>query len=274
MKRVATIILNRNLPDITDKLCEHLKQHDDASTDVFVVEAGSDRERLSKHMTWHANEPDAIAHGLRYCRGMNYGLSELWKSGRFAKYDAFFLLTNDTELQSRPSVAPLMAQLDAHPLVGILSPCAENWGERLLLTKQPTRYFWFIHNTAYLLRRSFVESICNRDAPDAMNFLFDGSNFRGCGSESELIAKAYANDWAAAISAEVWATENESHLINQAHLIKTDAYGDNLRLYLEEGHRWMRNKYGFNSRWSMQQYVKSFYDSFFAFHPECEPYRI
>ena len=39
------------------------------------------------------------------------------------------------------------------------------------------------------------ESISNENEPDAMNFLFDGSNFRGYGSENELIAKAYANDW-------------------------------------------------------------------------------
>lgn len=36
----------------------------------------------------------------------------------------------------------------------------------------------------------------------------------------------------------------------------------------------MRNKYGLNSKWSMHQHVKGFYDSFFAFHPKCTPYRI
>ena len=40
-KRVATIILNRNLPEITDNLCNHLRIHDSDFTDIFVVEAGS-----------------------------------------------------------------------------------------------------------------------------------------------------------------------------------------------------------------------------------------
>ena len=274
MKRVATIILNRNLPDVTDRLYEHLMLHDGDMTDVFVVEAGSDIERLSRHTAWHANWPDACVHGLRYSRGMNYGLSQLWKEGKFKQYNAFFLLTNDTEFQAKPTLVPLMCILNQHPRVGILSPCAERWGERLLLKDQSTKYFWFIHNNAYLLRREFVESIFNIDQPDQMNFVFDGSSFRGYGSESELIAKAYANDWAAAITAEVWAGENESHLLNQADLIKTEGYEENLALYVEEGRRWMRNKYGFNSRWSMQQYVKSFYDRFFEFHPEFESYRI
>lgn len=274
MKRVATIILNRNLPEVTDSLCEYLMHHDGDLTDVYVVEAGSDAERLSRYTTWHVNQPDVITQGLRYCRGMNYGLSQLWKEKKFKQYDAFFLLTNDTELQSGPTLDPLMKIFDHHPRLGILSPCSERWGERLLLNKQSTKYFWFIHNNAYLLRREFVEAIFNEEQPDAMGFLFDGTNFRGYGSESELIAKAYANDWAAAITSEVWASENESYLIDKANLIKTEGYEENLKLYVNEGLRWMRNKYGFKSRWSMQQYVKTFYDSFFEFHPEFKSYQL
>ena len=114
MKRVATIILNRNLPEVTNRLYEHLMQHDKGMTDVYVVEAGSDPERLSRYATWHADWPDAVAHGLRYSRGMNYGLSQLWKEGKFEQYEAFFLLTNDTELQASPTVAPLMTVLYKH----------------------------------------------------------------------------------------------------------------------------------------------------------------
>lgn len=274
MKKAATIILNRNLPQITDKLCDHLLRYDGEHTDVFVVEAGSDPEMLAKHATWHADWPEARQSGLRYSRGMNYGLSQLWKEAKFARYDAFFLLTNDTELQNKPSIAPLLEILDRHPRLGILSPCSSRWGERLLLEDQKTRYFWFIHNNAFMLRRQFIESVCNVEACDAMGFLFDGTNFRGYLAESELIAKGYANDWAAAITSEVWANENESYLINQADLIKTEKYEENLRLYIEEGQKWLRTKYGFKSRWSMQQYVKSFYDKFFEFHPEFAQYKV
>jgi len=275
MKRVATIILNRNLPDVTNRLYEHLLKHDHDSTDIYVVEAGSDNNHLSKYMTWYANWPEATTHGLRYCRGMNHGLSQLWKEGKFDKYEAFFLLTNDTELKNSPTLAPLMKVLDQNYGVGILSPCSERWGEKLLLQgHEQTKYFWFIHNNAYLLRRKFIETIINTDQPDFMNFLFDGNNFRGYGSESELIAKAYANDWAAAITSEVWASENESHLLDKADLIKTEGYEENLQLYVTEGREWMKKKYGFNSRWSMQQYVKSFYDHFFDFHPEFNQYKI
>jgi hypothetical protein len=277
MKRTATIILNRNLPDVTNALHDHLLAYDGDTTDVYVVEAGSDDDRLSRHCTWHARWPEARSQGLRYCRGMNYGLSRLWQEGRFQQYDAFLLLTNDTEFHKAPTVAPLMAVLDEHPHLGILSPCAKRWGEKLLLKEQGTKYFWFIHNNALLLRRDFIESVCDfEDAAteQGADFLFDGRNFRGYGSESELIAKAYANDWAAAITTRVLAEENESHLLNKADLIKTESQAENLRLYVDEGRAWMRRKYGFNSRWSMQQYVKGFYDKFFAFHPEYQTYRV
>ena len=112
------------------------------------------------------------------------------------------------------------------------------------------------------------------DNPNYYNFVFDGSNFRGYHSESELIAKAYANNWAAAITSDVFAEENETHLLNKSDLIKTESYNDNLKLYISEGESWLRRKYGFNSRWSMQQYVKSFYDLFFEYYPEYKKFKI
>jgi len=274
MKRIATIILNRNLPNVTDRLFEHLTKYDGDYTDIYVVEAGSDVNKLSQYATWHANAPEVMQNGLRYTRGMNYGLIQLLKEGKFDQYDAFFLLTNDTEFQTVPTLAPLIHLLEKHPRVGILSPCSECWGERMLLNNESTKYFWFIHNNAYLLRREFIESICDKQRPDFMDFLFDGSNFRGYGSENELIAKAYANDWAAAITKDVWANENESHLLDNADQIKTEVYEQNIKLYVSEGRQWMRKKYGFNSHWSMQQHVKSYYDKFFEFHPEFAAFKI
>jgi len=274
LKRVATILLNRNLPDVTERLYEHLARFDGDLTDIFVVEAGSDVELLSRYTTWHANSDEVVRRGLRYGRGMNYGLSQLVKEGKFGEYDAFFLLTNDTEFNEGPTLAPLLKVLDDHGRVGILAPCSERWGERLLLHREPTKYFWFIHNNAYLLRRAFVEAVCDMEEPDVMGFLFDGTNFRGYGAEHELIAKAYANDWAAAITSQVWARENESHLLDKANQIKTEAYEDNLKIYVAEGRRWMRKKYGFNSHWSMQQYVKCFYDRFFEYYPEFSQYKV
>jgi len=274
MNKVATIILNRNLPDATDRLHDHILKRDGDVAEIFIVEAGSDDDQLSRNMSWHADWPEAREHGLRYQRGMNYGLTQLLQEGRFGDFDAFFLLTNDTVFEEQSIISPLINILIDHPKVGIISPCSKRWGERLLLKDKHTRYFWHIHNNAYMLRKEFIESVMEVENPNYMNFLFDGSNFRGFGAASELIAKGYANDWASAITTDVWVDENESYLLNQADLIKTESYEDNIQLYLEEGKLWMRRKYGFNSRWSMQMYVKFFYDQFFRFHPEFMKFKI
>lgn len=274
MSRVATIILNRNLPDVTDKLYDSLIEKNNAISDIYIVEAGSDSDNLSKSTTWHNDSPDVMKNGLRYNRGMNYGLCKLMEENKFKNYDAFFFLTNDIEFEEASIIEKLMQIMDEHPRLGILSPCSKRWGERLLLEDEKTKYFWFIHPNAFLMRREFIEDICNVSEKNYMNFLFDGSNFRGYLSEVEIIAKAYANNWAAGITTEVWSSENESYLLNKSDLIKTEKYEDNLKLYVEEGKKWLRNKYGFNSHWSMQQYSKDFYDSFFKFNPQYNKYKV
>ena len=274
MKSIATVILNRNLPNETNSLYEHIEAFDGELTDIFVLEAGSEYEKLSKYCTWHVNTEEVMKNGLRYCRGMNYALLKLIEEDKFSKYEAFFLITNDTELKKSKSLSKLMEILNSHPKIGLLSPCSENWGELKLLSNEKTKYFWFIHNTAYLFRRELIEKISHQGNSNYLNFLFDGSNFRGYGCESEIIAKAYANDWAAAITNEVIANENESYLINYSERIRTEKYEENLKLYLNEGKKWMRNKYGFNSRWSMVQYVKYFYDKFFDYNPYLLPFKI
>jgi len=274
MKRVATIILNRNLPEITDRLYDHIQKFDGDLTDIYILESGSNSSNLSKNHTWHADTPEAMKHGLRYCRGMNFALSKLWNNQKFHSYDAFFLITNDTELEETSSISKLMKILDDNQKIGLLSPCADDWGEKQLLEEKTLKYFWYIHNSAYFLRREFIESICHQDNPNFMNFLFDGNNFRGYQADTELIAKGYVNDWASAITSEVRAKENEAHLLTKSDLIKTETFDDNMSLYIEEGHKWMKSKYGFSSRWSFQLYTKLFYDKFFEFHPELIEYRL
>jgi GT2 family glycosyltransferase len=269
MKKTATIILNRNLPKETDELVEHLIKFDNDHTDIFVIEAGSDKDRLSKYCTWHVNTREIMKHGMRYSRGMNYALLQLWNGNDWEKYDSFFLITNDTKFPKNKNTIKTLQKIQIeYPKVGILSPCSKRWGEKDLIGPDSLKYFWFIHNNAYFLRKELVEKLMNSINPTYMDFLFDGDNFRGYLSESELIAKAYANDWAAAITTKVFSEEDESYLLDKNKLIKTESYQKNLQLYVDEGLKWIKKKYGFNSRWQMMQYSKLFYDKFFDYCPE------
>jgi hypothetical protein len=275
MKKTATIILNRNLPKVTDALVEHLKKNDGDSTDIFVIEAGSDKNNLSKYCTWHLETEEALKYGLRYSRGMNYGLLKLWQDDdkinktTWKKYDSFFLITNDTKFPENQNTVKALQEIQTeYPKVGILSPCSKRWGERDLIGSDSLKYFWFIHNNAYFVKKELIEQLMNTDNPSYMNFLFDGNNFRGYLQESEIIAKTYANDWAAAITTKVYAEEDETYLHDKNKLIKTESYEKNLELYVDEGLKWVKKKYGFNSRWQMMQYSQLFYNKFFEYYPE------
>ena len=100
MKKICTIVLNRNLPEPTDKLVEHIKKYDGNYTDIFVLEAGSDSNKVSKYCTWHADEQDIKNNGLRYCRGMNYALLNLFKEKNL-KPSVHFLYKNLYSLVSK-----------------------------------------------------------------------------------------------------------------------------------------------------------------------------
>ena len=170
-KKVATIILNRNLPIPTNNLYEHLTKYDKHNTDIFVVESGSDHNNLSKYCSWHAKTEEIMANGLRYSRGMNYGLVKLLEENKFYDYDAFFLLCNDVELPNYSCLSPLLELFNEYPKLGIVSPCSNNWGELSILKDRGTLCFWFIYSNAYLIKREFIQSICNFAEPNFMNFL-------------------------------------------------------------------------------------------------------
>lgn len=274
MKKIATIILNRNLPEVTNALYKKIHKYDGSITDIFVMESGSSKERLSKHYSWWANWPEALEHGLRFPRGFNYALAELYKKNKFVKYDYYLLICNDTEFKDDSIVRILREELDNHRRVGIISPCSTTWGERSLIGEKGTKYFWNVQFLCCMLRREFIETVMETDNPDYTNFLFDGSNFHGAGADLELIAKGYANDWATAITTKAFICENEMHLKTKADLIKTETYSENLKQTLADEKKWLRKKYGFNSRWTMQLYSKFFYEKFFDFFPEFKTFKI
>jgi hypothetical protein len=86
--------------------------------------------------------------------------------------------------------------------------------------------------------------------------------------------KAYANDKAAAITTEIIAEENENYLLKFSKEIKTENYDKNMYLYVKEGMDWMQKKYGFRSKWSMQMFVKVFYDKFFTTNNTLKKYKL
>lgn len=124
---IAAIILNRNLPIVTDNLYKEIKKNN--KIDIFIVEAGSDKNKLSKYCTWYADWPEAKKMGLRFSRGMNYGLFNMYKEEILQEYDYVMLLTNDIEFKTKKFCKILNRLFKKHPRLGILSPLSEKFGE-------------------------------------------------------------------------------------------------------------------------------------------------
>tara|TARA_B100000073_G_C23664415_1_gene545990 strand:+ start:204 stop:1031 length:828 start_codon:yes stop_codon:yes gene_type:complete len=272
--RVATIILNRNLGTITNNLYKKIYKYNKKYTDIFVIDSGSDVKKKSKYTTWSANWKKAKQNGLRFSRGMNYGLFKMYQEDKFKNYEYFLLLTNDSEVESKPFIKELVNTMNKVKSIAILSPCSKRWGEKVLLKDKKLKFFWYIHNNAYFVRKDFIELVRKKKNFNYLNFLFDGKNFRGFGADSELIMKAYKSNMSAAITSKVWVEENENYLLKKSSLIKTDPYDRNLKLYINEGLKWMKQKYNFDSRWDMHLHVKKYYNIFFEKNKKLLKYKI
>ena len=68
----------------------------------------------------------------------------------------------------------------------MLSPCSKDWGEINYLKKDKLKYFWYIQNSALIVKRNLIEKISDFSNLNYIDFLFDGNNFRGFGLEIEL----------------------------------------------------------------------------------------
>ena len=270
-KPVATLILNRNLPDVTDRLVEHVQRWNGDLTDIYVIESGSVPERRSRYASFIADWPEAVEHGLRFPRGFNFGLLELEK---LRTYDYYFLVCQDTVLPGEATLSLMLQEMEQMPLLGVLSPANPGWGETSLIPEGGMRLFWFVNHIAWLYRRELIDRIKNTESPSIFNYLYDGTNFRGYDTDIEIIAKAYANDMAVGVTRKATFHEDDTLTDRMAMEMRTDAQAVNRPLMFEEGMRWLRRKYGFNSRWCANTYVQAFYNRFFETHPEYAHLRV
>ena len=263
-RKTAVIILNRNLPEVTSALRDLIHKDSQGTADIFVVESGSDKNKLTNNYDFYADWPEAMKNGLRYPNGMNYGLFNIRRSFP-GKYGSYLLMTNDTLLMKKNMIQQLRKDLNKIPKCGIISPCGNDWGEKKLIKNGP-KAFWHIHNNCYLVSEELVDKISANDE-NYKNELFDSNNTRGFRSDTELIAKGYINDYMSVITPNSIIGEDETLLKERFSIIKTDEEDVNWKMYIDEGRTWMQEKYGFTSHWDMNNYAINNYIQFFKWNP-------
>ncbi|MBN2469573.1 MAG: hypothetical protein JXN59_02520 [Anaerolineae bacterium] len=133
--RTAVLVLDRNLPGVTDGLCNQLIERAVAGAqvtpfDLFVIESGSDRDRLSRYTTHHFVDDASVKVGLRIARGLNAGIRLL------PGYEFYGFFTNDVVLtHALDTIATVQEYFDAYPRIGLIeclgtSAGFERWDAR------------------------------------------------------------------------------------------------------------------------------------------------
>ena len=272
-KPVATLILNRNLPEISDAMGDHLLKWDGDVTDIYVIESGSDPDKLSKYDKFWANWPGAIENGLRSGRGFNYGLLELEKIQR---YDFCLMVCGDTSFFEEPVISILLEEMTKWPKLGIISPISTspNSPESKLIPRNSTKFVWLVAHICWLFRSSFLDLIKTQNNPSYMDYFYDGENYRGYDIDTEVGIKAYINDYALAVTSKARIIEHEDLTDRNADVMRTERRAVHKKLMYAEGLAWMKKKYGFNNKWEMRDWAKQEYDEFFRRNPEYEQLRL
>lgn len=262
---VATMILNRNLPEVTNSLVEHLKKWNEGLTDTYVIESGSDKDKLSKYCSFWANWPEALENGLRWARGFNYGLLELDKNSK--RYDYYFLLMGDSVFDEQPTLERMLAVMTEHQKIGLLSPLSPLWSDAQLFSRNESlKCLYLFPHVSWLFRRSLLDALTPAN-PTIMNYLYDGNNFRGYYDDIEVIVRAYQANFASAITSNATFREAEELTLQHAKAMKTDEQALSRQMMYEEGVVWMKEKYGF-TKGQFKEWAQKEYESFMRRNPE------
>ncbi|HET6865010.1 MAG TPA: sulfatase-like hydrolase/transferase [Solirubrobacteraceae bacterium] len=180
--KVATVIVSRNRPDLVESTIEQLRRYDSVPNDIYVVECGTDADKLTPHTSvWYA-DPDFRGK----CYGHDLGLKFARGQG---DYDAFFMLMNDLVFdRAIDHVGELVRLLEENPRLAIVSP-TDTSGQYPGSAARSGNGWRPVTTADYLALMTRAEAI------DEVGFL--NPDFRYCwGAIHELSFKLYSRGWA------------------------------------------------------------------------------
>jgi hypothetical protein len=270
MKKSCTLLLQRNLPEVTNEFADNLLKYNSDVTDFYVVESGSDDNNITGHETFHANWEDAKTNGLRTGRGFNFALKSLVEKN--LDYEYIMMATGDTKLPPEPVVETLIEEMERYPKMGIITPVVWNWGARVTRfrnKKETLSYGEQIPHICWMFRKKCIDDLVHNRKPDVYGeYLYDGSNFRCYGADTELMFRAYKLDWFFAITSKTSQMEDYSLTDNNFIKMKTDSHSKHRKLMWEEGKEWIKSKYGCNHKNQFNAILSHEYRDFFERNKE------
>lgn len=157
MKKTLAAILHYNSTKYTDTLYEMLKPYEREDYDLFVIDNGSDKDKMSKYTSFRLEENVYYGGGLDVT--MNYFLEN-------PQYDSMILLNSDLIIHGNSFIKSLREELFSQEDLVLVSGCVmqpeqnqcywkavHNWGQKTI------RYVPWVDYQCSLLKRKFVEEV-------------------------------------------------------------------------------------------------------------------
>ena len=187
--RTTVLVLDRNLPIPTDRLCNQLIERAAGGEtvtplDLFVLESGSDRDQLSRYTTHHFVDEFSVRTGLRIARGLNTGIRLI------PGYEFYGFFTNDVVLtHACDTIGAVQEYFQRYPKIGLIeclgaSSGLEMWdpsshrGKPVDLSSCPLFYTPYPIVRALFLRGELVQKL----SPDVLC----PENWRNWGNDEDL----------------------------------------------------------------------------------------
>ena len=214
--KTAIVVLNYNLPALTDQTCADIISRTKSDYDLYVIENGSDPNNLSKYCT------NYIDTNLWVSGGLNYGIRLAMEKEDYA---AIWCLFNDVKFAPQGDVLSLMLScMKKYPRIGIIKP---SWGNEWLLNESPLsnrNYADPAISLAYaadplcmLFRTSMIKDISKKLGP-LNRPLWDESNKRNHGNAQLVQYMAYRHGWGT-LTTNVFTTSETSSAADQNSLM-------------------------------------------------------
>ncbi|MCR9200685.1 MAG: family 2 glycosyl transferase [Planctomycetaceae bacterium] len=202
MPTVAIIVMNRDRPEITDRVVEQISLlgcRSDIQKTLIVIEAGSKRQSgCSQYMTHWFSDP-------KY-RGRYFAFNEgLKRAAELGEFDYYWFVVNDIEFsEEQDCLTELIECMEEEPQIGLIGPCELEADDYRGAAPQPEKRRWHkaatVHGLAHLIRGEVIQNI------GYMNPAFHYSQ----GAGSEYSYKLYSNGWWMAYADRVTVTHDKS----------------------------------------------------------------
>lgn len=255
---ISAVIINRNLGTVCDNLVIRLQSF--GIKEIYVVEASTSTKLQSKFANVYPNDVSVTEKGLRINRGFNLGIHHAISKG---ESEWIFCLPVDTELINCDLNFLISQQNLMEDVAGIV-PLEHGNSYLNEMHNREIAIAWNLPEGPILLRRSFL----NQFQSVFENSVFDHNNFRGYLSFIEIAIRIYSSNFALAVTKNITYQEREDYLLSMADLIKTEPLEINKYLLIEEGKKWLFEKYGFHNRWQLENIARLTYEEFLRINPK------